>query len=714
LRRPGLAGQVLIGFTLGIAVGIFFGELVGFLDFAGQAFVRLLQMTVLPYVVVSLVGGLGRLGARDAARLGLWVGAFLLVIWSAGLVIVGLMPLAFPDWESSSFFSTSLVAQREPFDFLELYFTSNPFHAMANTVVPATVLFSLALGVGLIGVRDKERIIQALSVIGEALSRVAGFVARLAPIGVFAIAASTAGTMEIGQFQRLQVYVGLHAGMALAFALVILPGLVSLWTPINPGLIVRRLWGAMITAFATGSVFVVLHVISGSVKRLLEEARLDREKADTSVDVIVPTTYNFPSLGALLSLFFLLFAGWSIGSALSVTQYPTFLITGLFSLFGSATLAVPFLLDFLQLPADLFKLYIAVDVISSRFAMLLSTVNISALALLGACGMAGRLEFRPKRLAPFLGFSAAAVALVLVGNYLVFTHVVSREYRGYTTFVSMGMLTEPVPAKLHTEAAALAPDTRPALTQIEERGSLRVCYPPDALPFAFVNADAQLVGFDVAMAHKLARELGVTLEFLRVERRRGAEALEAGRCELFIAGTAVTPENSRRVAMTVPYVDETLAFIVPNERRDEFNTEKALQAHESLRLGIPDVPYYLTWLKQYLPQAELVVLDSPRAYLRGDVEGLDGFAFAAESGSAWTLIYPQFTVALPKPVILAVPVAYAVRKGDPEWLGYLDVWIQLKKNDQTIQRLYDHWILGQYAQSGKRWSVIRDVLGWVD
>ena len=43
------------------------------------------------------------------------------------------------------------------------------------------------------------------------------------------------------------------------------------------------------------------------------------------------------------------------------------------------------------------------------------------------------------------------------------------------------------------------------------------------------------------------------------------------------------------------------------------------------------------------------------------------------------------------------------------------VWIELKKRDRTIDNLFDHWILGQATESsGQRWSIIRDVLGWVE
>jgi len=110
-----------------------------------------------------------------------------------------------------------------------------------------------------------------------------------------------------------------------------------------------------------------------------------------------------------------------------------------------------------------------------------------------------------------------------------------------------------------------------------------------------------------------------------------------------------------------------------------------------------------------------VIMDSPRPYLRGDVKDLDAFVYTAEAASAWTLVYPDFTVAVPKPDILRAPVAYAVKLDDHEWLRYLDTWIELKRKDRTFDDAYDHWILGRgAAKEGPRWSVIRDVLGWVD
>jgi len=100
-----LAAQVSIGLVLGVATGLFFGEIVGFLHIVGEAFIKLLQMTVIPYSVVSLIGSLGRLSLAEAKNLALKGGAVLLVLWGIGIVLIFLAALALPIWPSASFFT---------------------------------------------------------------------------------------------------------------------------------------------------------------------------------------------------------------------------------------------------------------------------------------------------------------------------------------------------------------------------------------------------------------------------------------------------------------------------------------------------------------------------------------------------------------------------------------------------------------------------------
>jgi ABC-type amino acid transport substrate-binding protein len=89
--------------------------------------------------------------------------------------------------------------------------------------------------------------------------------------------------------------------------------------------------------------------------------------------------------------------------------------------------------------------------------------------------------------------------------------------------------------------------------------------------------------------------------------------------------------------------------------------------------------------------------------------------FSAEAGSAWTLVYPEYSIAVPLPDPILVPLAYPVPSGEGEMVRFLNTWIDLKKKDKTIKALYDYWILGEAAEEKEpRWSIIRNVLGWID
>ncbi len=187
--------KIVTGLVLGVLVGLFFGEYVAFLSILGEAFIGLLQMTVLPYILVSLIVNIGRLSPAKGWRL-VRVGAFTLVgLLAIGVAVIVLAPLAFPQREAGSFFRSSLVEISQPFDFIGLYIPSNPFASLANSVVPAVVLFGILLGAAMIGIERKEALLGPLDILGDALNKLNKLVIRITPAGVFAIAGGTAGTM---------------------------------------------------------------------------------------------------------------------------------------------------------------------------------------------------------------------------------------------------------------------------------------------------------------------------------------------------------------------------------------------------------------------------------------------------------------------------------------------------------------------------------------
>jgi len=329
--RFSLSTNILIGLLLGVFAGIFFGEYCARLQIIGDAFIKLLQMSILPYIVVSIIAGIGGLSFDRAKALARKAGALLLLFWAVGFLIILVLPLAFPHIESGSFFSSSLVALPKEVDFVNLYIPANPFASLANNVVPAVVLFSLFLGIALMGAKDKEIIIKPLFTLSDALIKVANYVVYLTPIGVFAISASAAGTMTVEQFGRLQVYFVTFSLGTIVLTFWILPLMVAAFTQFKYKDIVGVSKDALLTGFTTGNLFIILPVLIQNCKGLFEQYQLDHPDIDSSVDIIVPVSFNFPNLGKLLMLLFILFAGWFYGSSISFLDYPNFIFSGLFS-----------------------------------------------------------------------------------------------------------------------------------------------------------------------------------------------------------------------------------------------------------------------------------------------------------------------------------------------------------------------------------------------
>jgi Na+/H+-dicarboxylate symporter/ABC-type amino acid transport substrate-binding protein len=711
------SNRILIGLASGVALGLFLGEYARALQWAADGFVKLLQMTVLPYVIVSIVSSLGALQIAEARSLGLRAGAVVLGLWLLALVFAFLFPLAFPRFESASFFSTTLVEERPPFDFIGLYIPSNPFYSLANNIVPAVVLFSVLLGVALIGVEQKQTLLEVLSVLSEAIARATRFIVRLTPYGLFAVAASAAGTLSLEQVERLQVYLTTYIAVALLVGLWVLPGLVGALTPIRPIEILRLTQSALVTAFVAGDLFIVLPMLIEASKELLTRYGVTDARSAALPDVIVPASFNFPHTGKLLSISFILFAGWFADAVTPVAEYPRLALTGLVTFFGSLNAAVPFLLDLFRIPADTFQLFLATGVINSRFGSFVAAVHTVSVALLGTCAIRGAVRLQPRRLLRYAGVTALLSVFVIGGVRVLFSLVLSHEYEKDRLVTGLGLLLPPAEVFVHREAPTESADEtgRPRLAAIRDRGVLRVGYAPDSLPFAYFNAHGDLVGLDIEMSHQLARELGVGVEFIPIDRERIREPLVTGACDIIMTGVAATTERALDVRFSRPYLDETVAFVVRDYDRSRFESWDAVRLMGAVRLGVPNVPYYLHKVRELLPEAQLHILKDLREAFTSTNASLDAVLLPAERGSAWTLLYPAFTVVVPKPGVIKVPLAYVMPPDDEPFARFVDTWLELKQREGLIDELYRHWILGRSTEIHRqRWSVVRDVLHWVD
>jgi len=707
--------RVILSLFVGVLVGLFFGEPAGKLEVLGDIYIRLLQMTVIPYILVSLIGGLGRLDMKMARRIASRGGGLILFLWLVTVTSLLFLPLAYPSWTSSTFFSTSLIPETQKTDLLSLYIPSNPFNSLANTVVPAIVLFSIFLGVAMISVNNKDNFLLSMNNLSDALMRIASAVAKSAPIGIFALSAAAAGTLEIQELSRLQIYLWVYLALWLILAVFTLPMLVAWGTSFRYREVVREARLAMVTAFATGTVLVVLPMIAERVRKLLADRKLGSDDADSTIDVLVPTAYSFPSVGTLMGIGFILFAAWFYGSPLGIEQYPAYMALGILTAFGTMPVALPFMLDFFKLPSDLFQLYLLGSVFTMRFATAMAALHGIVICILGVCAMMNRLKWR--RMLIVAGIGLCVTAATMTGLGFLLTKIVPYEYTGYRDLIEMDLSgrTVEVDNAANPEPLDATAFAESRIDVIRERGSLRVGYFKDRLPFAFRNKHGHVVGFDMELAHALAHDLGVRLDVTSVDWENAGSELDLGRVDLVVGGISISAERALEVTFSNSYRDETLGLIVPDHLRNRFSDMSRINAMEGLRIGATPFRIMEGSGREIFGNAEIVEIESPRLFLRGETPGIDAMLYTAESAAAWTLVYPEWTVVVPRGLEKKTPMAFALPHDQPEWHNFVNSWLDYQMKAGLGERAYNYWILGQPEKKGKhRWSVVRDVLGWTE
>jgi DAACS family dicarboxylate/amino acid:cation (Na+ or H+) symporter len=269
--------QMLVGLIGGLALGTAAHALLpgsGAVDAlvryaiepAGQIFLRLLFVLVIPLVVSALALSIADLGdLRRVGRIGLRTLLYTAVVSAIAVAIgVGLVNLFQPGvgldpalrerlGEGAKLPAAS--AGRSGIEFLINLVPANAVKAMAEGDMLAVMVFAVLLGVGLATSRTEptRRLADALRGLQDVAMHLLGLVIRLAPLGVACLVFTLAWRLGLDLFVRLAAYVGVVLlGLALQ-QFVVYAASVSWLGGMSPRHFYRATRAATVTAFSTAS-----------------------------------------------------------------------------------------------------------------------------------------------------------------------------------------------------------------------------------------------------------------------------------------------------------------------------------------------------------------------------------------------------------------------------------------------------------------------------
>lgn len=204
-----------------------------------------------------------------------------------------------------------------------------------------------------------------------------------------------------------------------------------------------------------------------------------------------------------------------------------------------------------------------------------------------------------------------------------------------------------------------------SVQQIKKNGTIRIAVFGDLPPYGWVNKDGKRVGYDVTLAHQVAKDLGVKVKFVQVNANNRVDALNSNKVDLVLANFTVTPERKQVIDFAKPYMKVSVGVVSPKNK----SITKASQLKGKnviVTKGTTAENYFTS--KQ--PDVKLLKFDSKTQQFNALKNGR-GVALADDNSYlyAWSKDNPNYTVGIKSigPKSYIAPAVKKVNKSLLDW-----------------------------------------------
>jgi proton glutamate symport protein len=707
---------VLIGAACGAFCGLFFGEYAAAVEPLGGVYVALLQMAVFPFLVSSLLHGLGRLRPATALRLLRAGWPAFVIAWGGTLVAMWLLAQGIP--EARPPIEVTADQDKAGSQLLSLLLPANPFADLTRNYVPAIVVFCLFYGIAIQRIENKQGILNALEVVKRASVMIWAWVVRMAPLGVFALFAGLAGTIRVELLGSLLLYMVIFLGGALILAFWVIPALIASLIPIGHRELLKELNSAIVIAVVTTVPSTSVPLLVQVSERLATRCGVKDRDREEIISTTIAVSYPFAQLGNLFVFFFIVFAAFYFHIAIEGAAWIWLAVLTLLSTIGtpvSTVDGVEFLAGWLRLPADAQLLYVDTMTLTRYPQVLVSTLGLAFITIVVPLSYYGVARLQPRKLAISLMIGLLLMGGLVFGGRMAQSFLVQKQPDPYLDFTLETGLSKGTKAILHRETSSADQGDGPStMDRIRQTGRLQVGFGPHVIPFSYFNAANDLVGYDIAFAYALARDLGVDLELIPItDWATLNDDLKAGDYDLAIGGVYVTDERLQEVTVSKPYLQSQLALIVRSDKADRFLNGLSIKREKGLKIATFKSDIVEPMAKALFPQAEVVVVPDYDALL-GD-HSIDAALWTLEQARAWAAANPGFSAVVPSDFGAPLLIAYLMPPNSAEFANFINQWLDLQRANGFEQRMKDYWLEGKpRTDQQPRWSIIRNVLHWVE
>ncbi|MCL2212088.1 MAG: cysteine ABC transporter substrate-binding protein [Treponema sp.] len=230
--------------------------------------------------------------------------------------------------------------------------------------------------------------------------------------------------------------------------------------------------------------------------------------------------------------------------------------------------------------------------------------------------------------------------------------------------------------------------------EIKKSGKVVIGVFSDKAPFGYVDAHGRYKGYDVYFAERIAKDLGVRVEYVSVEPASRVEFLETGKVDIILANFTVTNARAEKVDFALPYMKVSLGVVSPDNALitdvDQLEGKTLIVAK-----GTTADSYFTA----NHPKVNLLKFDQYTETFNALIDRrADAFSTDNTEVLAWVLQNPGYTVGIPSLGGLDT-IAPAVTKGNTTLLNWINDKIKELAGEQFFHKNYDETLAPVYGNA---------------
>ncbi len=230
--------------------------------------------------------------------------------------------------------------------------------------------------------------------------------------------------------------------------------------------------------------------------------------------------------------------------------------------------------------------------------------------------------------------------------------------------------------------------------KILQRGELRVGFESGYVPFEMTDKKGNFIGFDMDFGRRLAKSMGVKFVPVNTAWDGIVPALMTDKFDIIMGGMTITQERNLKILFADPYIVVGQTILLNKKHEGKVLSYKDLNDPKFIltsRMGTTGEQA----IKKYMPKATYKGFESEAEagleVINGKADALVydlpfcGFLYGSQGQGKTVFLNEPFTYE---------PLAWAINKGDPDFLNYLNNFLRQSKGDGFYEQVYNKWIIG--------------------